>query len=236
MRSPLILLAAVVVVIAVVVGLSSVGSGATPTSSAAASTAAGAQASTPSGASPPPSGAAAPAGPPTLLWPAPSDPLVRTVQAGLEPAPKEFLANHVHAHLDVFVDGKEILVPAAIGINTKDPEVIYFADNGSYGGIEICDQPCISPLHTHDATGTIHTESSDPKPNTLGQFFVEWGVQLSDTCVGEHCAPTPIAVYIGGELYKGDPRAIEITDQKVIVVVVGTPPAVIPSTADFSNA
>ena len=70
----------------------------------------------------------------------------------------------------------------------------------------------------------------------MGQFFVEWGVELSETCVGEHCAPKPIAVYIGGELYKGDPRTIELTDQKVIVIVVGTPPAVIPSTADFSNA
>jgi hypothetical protein len=57
------------------------------------------------------------------------------------------------------------------------------------------DQPRISPLHTHDGTGIIHTESTDPEPNTLGQFFVEWCVELSVTCVGEHCAPTPIAVY-----------------------------------------
>jgi hypothetical protein len=186
---------------------------------------------------PPPSAAAASlAAPPTLLWPAPADPLVRTVAAGLEPAQEEFLNNHVHAHLDVFIDGEAILVPAGIGINTEDPEVRYFPDVGSYGGIEMCAQPCISPLHTHDASGIIHTESADPEPHTLGQFFTEWGVELSETCVGEHCAPTPIAVYIAGERYEGDPGAIEITDQKVIVIVVGTPPAVIPSTADFSNA
>ncbi len=186
---------------------------------------------------PTPSGAAAsPAAGPTLLWPAPSDPLERTVAAGLEPAPKEYTDNHVHAHLDVFIDGGEILVPAGIGINIEDPEVVYFEDVGSYGGIEMCAQPCISPLHTHDASGILHTESSDMASHTLGQFFTEWGVELSETCVGEHCAPTPIAVYIGGELYEGDPRAIELTDQKVIVIVVGTPPAVIPSTADFSTA
>jgi hypothetical protein len=186
---------------------------------------------------PTPSGAAAlPAARPTLLWPAPSDPLERTVLAGLEPAPKEYKVNHVHAHLDVFIDGDEILVPAGIGINIEDPEVRYFEDVGSYAGIEMCDQPCISPLHTHDASGIIHTESSDPEPHTLGQFFVEWGVELSATCVGEHCAPTPIAVYIAGQLYEGDPRAIELTDLKVIVIVVGAPPAVIPSTADFSQA
>jgi hypothetical protein len=41
---------------------------------------------------------------------------------------------------------------------------------------------------------------------------------------------------VGGQLYEGDPGAIEITDRKVIVIVMWTPPAVIPSTADFSNA
>jgi hypothetical protein len=219
MRGPLIGLGAVAVVAAVVVALSSVGPGAAPTASHPSSDV-----------------VASPAGPPKVLWPAPLDPLERTVEAGLEPATQEFHINHVHAHLDLFVDGEAIVVPAGIGINVEDPEVIYFDDVGSYGGIEVCDQPCISPLHTHDASGIIHTESQDPEPLTLGQFFVEWSVELSETCVGELCTPTPIAAYIGGELYEGDPRAIELTDQKVIVIVVGTPPAVIPSTADFSNA
>jgi hypothetical protein len=224
MRTPLILIGVVAVVAAVVVALSTVGPGATPTSSGTA-------------VAPSSSGAAvSPAGPPALLWPAPSNPLERAVEAGLEPAPQEFHVNHVHSHLDVFVDGQEIVVPAGIGINIEDPEVIYFEDVGSYGGIEVCGQPCISPLHTHDASGILHTESADPQPHTLGHFFTEWGVELSETCVGEHCAPTPIAVYIGGEPYEGDPRAIELTDQKVIVIVVGTPPTVIPSTADFSEA
>ena len=183
-----------------------------------------------------PAAAAAPAGSPRLLWPAPSDPLERTVAAGLEPAPKEYLVNHVHAHLDVFVDGTPIVVPAGIGINIEDPDVRTFENPLGYGGIELCDQPCISPLHTHDETGVVHTESEDPEPNTLGQFFTEWGVELSETCVGEHCDPTPIAVYVDGAAFDGDPRTIEITDGKVIVVVVGTPPATIPSTYDFSNA
>lgn len=160
----------------------------------------------------------------------------RTLQAGLEPAPKEYLVNHVHAHLDVFIDGKAIVVPAGIGINIEDPNVRRFDNPIGYGGIEMCDQPCISPLHTHDETGVIHTESADPQPHTLGQFFVEWNVELSDTCVGEHCAPTPIAVYVDGARHEGDPRAIELTDRKVIVIAIGTPPEVIPSTFDFSNA
>ena len=131
---------------------------------------------------------------------------------------------------------RTITVPAGIGINIEDPDVRKFDNPVGYGGIEMCAQPCISPLHTHDETGVLHTESMDPEPHTLGQFFVEWGVELSETCVGEHCDPTPIAVYVDGEPYEGDPRAIELTDEKVIVIAIGTPPEVIPSTYDFSNA
>jgi hypothetical protein len=43
-------------------------------------------------------------------------------------------------------------------------------------------------------------------------------------------------MYIDGAPYDGDLAAIELTDRKVIVIVIGTPPDVIPSTADFSNA
>src|SRR5215211_4279131 len=46
-----------------------------------------------------------------VLWPAPQDPLERTVAAGLESERKEFLIHHAHAHLDVFVDGEPIAVP-----------------------------------------------------------------------------------------------------------------------------
>ena len=217
MRKPLLMLGMVIVVAGAVVALSSVGPGAAPTPTA-------------------PGSGAASVGPPALLWPAPSDPLERTVAAGMEPAPKEFMTNHAHAHLDVFIDGAGILIPAGIGINTEDPEVRRFEAPLGFGGIQLCDQPCISPLHTHDESGVLHTESSDPEPHTLGQFFIEWGVELSESCVGDHCAPTPIAVYIDGEPYEGDPAAIELTDRRVIVIVIGDPPPVIPSTADFSEA
>ena len=145
----------------------------------------------------------------------------------------------MHAHLDVFVDGQPIEVPSGIGINITDTNVRRFNEPDgsiSYGGIEMCGTPCISPLHTHDVTGIIHTESKDAAPNTLGEFFIEWGVALDDSCVAEYCAPTPIAVYVNGDPYTGDPRAIELTDEKEIAIVIGTPPAEIPSTADFSNA
>jgi hypothetical protein len=169
----------------------------------------------------------------TVVWPAPSNPMQLAQDAGLAPETKESLTFHVHAHLDVFVDGAPVVVPAGIGIDITNPGVQHGkAADGSdvYGGISGCDQPCISPLHTHDASGVLHTESASSTPNTLGQFFTEWGVALSTSCVGQFCQPaTPIAIYLDGTAYAGDPTTIGLTDKLEIAIVVGTPPAVIPS-------
>jgi hypothetical protein len=173
--------------------------------------------------------------PPTagqLIWPAPNNPLVLTVSAGLQPEPKETLHFHVHAHLDVFIDGQPVLVPAGIGININDPAVQHGQWNGdpSYGGIAGCAQPCISPLHTHDESGVLHTESANSTPNRLGQFFTEWNVPMTATCVGQYCAPaTPIQVFVNGQRNSGNPADISLTDRKEIAVVIGSAPKQIPS-------
>ena len=180
---------------------------------------------------------APPAEPSAVEWPAPDDPNALTVEAGLEPGKKETLIHHVHAHLDVFVDGQPVLVPAGIGIEIDDPGVKRGTNPVAYGGIEECDEPCISPLHTHDESGVLHTESATEEENTLGQFFTEWDVRLDESCVGDFCRPDDeIAVYVDGEAYDGDPREIGLADRKQITIVIGTPPAEIPSTYDFSNA
>jgi hypothetical protein len=154
-------------------------------------------------------------------WPAPSDPLARARAAGLVPEVAERLQYHVHAHLDVFIDGKPIVVPAGIGIDITNPAVHTFDSGGqkSYGGITVpCDQPCISPLHTHDTTGVLHTESSTHKDNTFGQFLTEWGVTL----------PRNAVVYVNGNRFGGDPKTIDLANFTEIAVVIGTPPPGIP--------
>jgi hypothetical protein len=171
-------------------------------------------------------------------WPRPSHSLERARLAGLEPERQELLDYHVHAHLDVFVDGELEAVPLGIGLDvsqlerrTVDGEPVV----APFG--QVCDRPCVSPLHTHDESGIIHTESAEAEPNTLGQLFVEWGVRMTKRCVGGYCKPdTPIAVYLDGERFRGDPRDIELLDQLEIALVIGTPPESIPSTGDFSRA
>jgi hypothetical protein len=178
--------------------------------------------------------APAPANPPQgdLLWAAPTDPMQLAVNAGLAPEKKETLIYHVHAHLDVFVDGKRVIVPAGIGIAIQDPGVHKFdyAGTAAYGGIQGCSQPCISPLHTHDRSGVIHTESADRTPNRLGAFFTEWNVALTPSCVAQYCQPaTSIAIYVNGQHRSGDPAGIALTDREEIAVVVGAPPTHIPA-------
>ena len=70
----------------------------------------------------------------------------------------------------------------------------------SPGGLQAeCATPCISPLHTHDPDGVIHTESATPTPNSLGQLFTQWGVALDENCVGNYCKPeTPIVFHVDG--------------------------------------
>jgi hypothetical protein len=65
----------------------------------------------------------------------------------------EHFVSHIHTHLDIFINGKESVVPSNIGI---------IPDN------------CIYWLHTHDDTGIIHIESPDDRSFTLGQFFDVW--------------------------------------------------------------
>jgi hypothetical protein len=182
---------------------------------------------TPSHAAPEPAQGAAP-------WPAPADPMKLTRMAGLIPETHEFVFLHVHAHLDVFINGEPVTVPAAIGIDIDDPAVKRFkADDGStgYGGIDPpCAKPCISPLHTHFADGILHTEAKKNQFNTLGEFFTEWNVRLDSRCVGGYCRPAaPITIYVDGAAVSGDPRAIQLEDKREIAIVIGTPPANIPA-------
>jgi hypothetical protein len=163
-------------------------------------------------------------------WSRPNDTLALSRSAGLTPERHEFFAYHVHAHLDILLNGKAIRVPAGIGIDITDPGVqrARLQDGTwAFGGIRECVRRCISPLHTHDDSGILHTESQRAHPNRLGQFFTEWRVRLSRSCVGGYCRS--VRFYVRGKRYSGDPAAITLTNLKEIAIVIGKPPASIPS-------
>jgi hypothetical protein len=173
-------------------------------------------------------------------WPAPPKPMTLAAHAGLEPTDREYLTTHFHTHLHVFVDGKSVVVPAAIGIDIDAPVGIEKRPTLDGTSTEYfvarCVGACLSPLHTHDAAGMIHTESkaADQEPYTLGQFFEEWGVRLDVSCIGEFCkADTSLTVYLNGEKAKGNPTDIELVSHLEIAIVIGKAPSVIPDSWDF---
>lgn len=169
-------------------------------------------------------------------WPAPTDPMGLAQAAGITPETEEYLTTHTHAHLDIFVDGQRVKVPSAIGVDTAGSAIqAELSGDGSeteyylHGGT--CDAPCLSPLHTHDSTGILHTESREENadPFTLGQFFISWGVALDENCVGEFCGPDVlISVYLNGKYQTGDPREIKLQSHDVLVIAIGRPPTQIP--------
>lgn len=147
-------------------------------------------------------------------WPNPDHVAERTAAAGLTGGKDESVAVHYHAHLDIFVNGVHEPVAASIG-----------RVEGSY-----FDQSFFSPLHTHSTSGMVHIEAPTDVRMTLGMLFTEWGVRLTDTCVGGYCEPAvPVAGYVDGARVRGSLADIVLTRGEEIALVIGRPPATIPS-------
>lgn len=151
-----------------------------------------------------------PTGPPHVLtgpppWPRNVQGLrLRLAELGLPALAAEGTALHYHDHLDVFVNGKRVTVPAGIGI----------APNEEF----------FSPLHTHDTTGIVHVESAEPRAFTLGEFLEVWGVPLTARCLGGYCSTggLHVCVYVNGRLLAGDPRRLTLQPHQEILVAFGT--------------
>ena len=121
------------------------------------------------------------------------------------------LVEHYHSHLDIYIDGKKVGVPALIGIN---PGAGYLTE-----------------LHTHDATGVVHIESQQQGDYTLGQFIAEWGVYLDRNCLGAYCKG--LKWYVDGKRQTGNPAGLVFKPHQEIAFVIGKPPANIPSSHKF---
>lgn len=136
----------------------------------------------------------------------------RLLPLGLTTLTQEGVATHIHAHLDIFVNGKRVTVPPNVGIN---PGANYLTE-----------------LHTHDSRGVIHIES--PKANdtfTLGEFFGEWAVFLNADQVGGYKG---MRWYVDGKEQTGNPASLVLKAHQEIALVVGKAPAEIPSSYKFA--
>ncbi len=136
---------------------------------------------------------------------------------GMAPADPPKL--HHHQHLDIFVNGKSVPVPHNIGLS-RQAEV---------------------PIHTHgsEGDGIIHVETTDVNLNpTLGVFFDVWGVSFTQTNIGGYVTDEthPLAVFVDGSKYEGDPRQVPLDQHYEILVVYGQDiPNPIPSSFNFPD-
>ena len=137
----------------------------------------------------------------------------RLLPLDLAPLGSEGQATHIHAHVDVFVDGTRVTVPPNIGINQG--------------------AGWLTELHTHDTRGVVHIESPEANDEfTLGQFFAEWGVFLNGRCVGAYC--DDLKWYVNGVRQTGNPAGLVLKSRQQIAIVVGKPPKKIPASFKFS--
>jgi hypothetical protein len=118
---------------------------------------------------------------------------------------------HVHTHLSLYDNGKQIQIPKLIGF-TANP-------NMPGGG-------CLYWIHTHDASGIIHVEAPEVQspqggPYTLGMLFDIWGEPLSTTGIAGFDGP--VTAYVNGAAYTGDLRNIPLLSHQQIVLEVGQP-------------
>jgi hypothetical protein len=136
-------------------------------------------------------------------WSAPGDSAARVMAAGLPMLGEEGNVEHIHAHLDVIVNGTPVPVPAYIGIDQQDQK--------------------ISPLHTHEVNGVIHIESPVKAAFSLGQFMTEWDVALTQDSIGGLKADSgnSFRTYVNGKPHTGNPAAIEFTEHDEIAIVYG---------------
>lgn len=130
---------------------------------------------------------------------------------GLNQLTNEGQVLHIHQHLDVWVNGKKVTVPALIGIYANQ---------------------FITEVHTHDTRGVIHVESPAKLDFTLGQLFGEWGVKLSSDCVGSECGG--VQWWVNGKKQTGNPAELVLKAHQEIAIVRGKAPAKIPTSFKFA--
>ncbi len=133
---------------------------------------------------------------------------------------------HVHAHVSVFLNGDQLIVPMHIGIPRGPGDT----------------DKCFYSIHTHDESGEIHVEAAAPAAFTLGQLFDIWGQPLDTTNVNVGAiVGLPITIYVledgatTATIYTDDPKKLELVRHRQITIQIGTAINTIP-VYDFAGA
>jgi hypothetical protein len=133
---------------------------------------------------------------------------------GIASSSTEQVLFHIHAHLAIYVNGQQRLVPYGIGI--VPPYQLQSTPDGPFvtGGSKFY------WLHTHDESGVIHIESPVQRMFTLGDLFDLWHQPLGPSRVGP--ADGNVTAFVNAHEVNGDPRGIPLGAHDVIQLDVGS--------------
>jgi hypothetical protein len=129
---------------------------------------------------------------------------------------QEQTAFHIHAHVTMYINGKQSQIPQGIGIAS--------------------DQSCLYWLHGHDTTGVIHIEAPSGDSFVLRNFLNEWSSQFSSLGYPSELDLSGWTAYVGGKLYNGDFQKIPLQSHSVITLMYNSPNAKPDNSYDWNAA
>jgi hypothetical protein len=113
------------------------------------------------------------------------------------------LVVHDHVLLTVIRNSHQIQVPKEIGISSdlwKDHSL------DRYG------PATLSPMHTHDTSGTIHIESTAVREFTFGEFLRVWGIDTGKIVRLSNSQGNEMSDYENHVLRDGERLLLKITE------------------------
>jgi hypothetical protein len=121
----------------------------------------------------------------------------RSAKLGL-PDPSDTVF-HIHAHLDIYTDGKKQTIPGNIGID----------QGGQF----------LASLHTHATDGVVHMEAVQPYKFTLRQFFTIWNVPFTTTQIGSYHVGNGLVLqtWVNGKEIKDAPNHVMKRHDKIVI-------------------
>jgi len=106
---------------------------------------------------------------------------------------------HIHIYLGIYYEGEQVALPIAVGM--VDP------GQASDGFIDTAQ--CFYYIHTHDQSGIVHIEYTDPSGTPITQPVFDlknvldvWGITTGPDSFGPFSGP--VEVFTSGQVYRGD--------------------------------
>lgn len=116
---------------------------------------------------------------------------------------------HIHAHITIWIDGKQSAIPQGVGIPVNP---------------QTGQASCFYWLHTHDESGVLHIESPFQQEFHLGQFLDEWNQGFSSLGFpSQFLLSSGWTVWVNGKVYTGNMADIPLKSHELITLAYNSP-------------